>query len=87
MLDEKKSIEIPPQIEKEEAGAEIKKESIDNIEEEEHIEKTYDIEGLLIGGAIGLAVGIIISFNVIFAMQIGMFLGLIVGTRKKKTNK
>jgi hypothetical protein len=83
MFDEKKSIKIPPQIEKEEAGAEIEKENIDNIEEE-YIEKTYDVEGLLIGGAIGLAVGIIISFNAIFAMQIGMFLGLIIGTRKKK---
>ncbi|MDR2812079.1 MAG: hypothetical protein LBB06_03120 [Endomicrobium sp.] len=49
-----------------------------------NIEKTYDIEELVIGGAIGFAVGILISFNAIFTMQIGMFLGLIVGTRKKK---
>jgi hypothetical protein len=84
MLEEKNPIEMPPQIEKEEAGAEIEKENINNIEKEENIEKTYDIEGLLIGGAIGLGVGIIISFNAIFAMQIGMFLGLIIGTRKKK---
>jgi uncharacterized membrane protein len=49
-----------------------------------NIEKIYDIEGLVIGGAIGFAVGILISFNIIFAMQIGMFLGLIIGTRKKK---
>jgi hypothetical protein len=40
------------------------KQQIDNpqIKKEENIEKTYDIEGLLIGGAIGLAVGILISF-------------------------
>jgi hypothetical protein len=86
MSEEKQQIDNP-QIKKEEAGAEIEKESIGNIEKEENIEKTYDIEGLLIGGAIGLAVGILISFNAIFAMQIGMFLGLIIGTRKKKKKK
>jgi hypothetical protein len=85
MSEEKQQIDNP-QIKKEEAGAEIEKENIGNIEEE-NIEKTYDIEGLLIGAAIGLAVGILISFNAIFAMQIGMFLGLIVGTRKKKNKK
>ncbi|MDR3306842.1 MAG: hypothetical protein LBS61_04155 [Endomicrobium sp.] len=78
MDEEKQPIEKPPQI---------KKESIDDIKKEETIEKTYDIEGLLIGGAIGLAIGIVISFNVIFAMEIGMFLGLIAGTRKKKKSK
>ncbi|MDR2818594.1 MAG: hypothetical protein LBB37_04060 [Endomicrobium sp.] len=80
MSEEKQHIDNP-QIKKEEPGAEIKKENIGNIE------KTYDIEGLVIGGAIGLAVGILISFNAIFAMQIGMFLGLIIGTRKKKKKK
>ncbi|MDR3195686.1 MAG: hypothetical protein LBT58_02735 [Endomicrobium sp.] len=85
MSEEKQPIEMPPQIKKEEGGAE--KESIDNIKKEETIEKTYYIEGLLIGGAIGLAIGIAISFNVIFAIEIGMFLGLIVGTRKKKKSK
>jgi hypothetical protein len=54
------------------------------IKKEENIERTRDIEGLLIGGVAGLIVGIIISFNAIFAMQIGMFLGLIVGVRIKK---
>ncbi|MDR2427561.1 MAG: hypothetical protein LBD19_01245 [Endomicrobium sp.] len=80
MSEEKQHIDNP-QIKKEEPGAEIEKENIGNIE------KTYDIEGLVIGGAIGLAVGILISFNAIFAMQIGMFLGLIIGTRKKKKKK
>jgi hypothetical protein len=75
MSEEKQQIDNP-QIKKEEAGAESEK--------EENIEKTYDTEGLLIGGAIGLAVGILISFNAIFAMEIGMFLGLIIGSRKKK---
>ncbi|MDR1244032.1 MAG: hypothetical protein LBJ79_02455 [Endomicrobium sp.] len=56
----------------------------DQIKKEENIERTRDIEGLLIGGVVGLIVGIIISFNTIFAMQIGMFLGLIVGVRIKK---
>ncbi|MDR1474567.1 MAG: hypothetical protein LBS38_02625 [Endomicrobium sp.] len=84
MSEEKQHIEMPPQVEKEEAGAEIEKENIENIKKEETIEKTYDIEGLLIGGAVGLGIGILISFNAIFAMEIGMFLGLIFGTRKKK---
>lgn len=56
----------------------------DNSEFKENIEKVYDIEGLLAGGAAGLVVGIIISFDIIFAAQIGMFLGLIIGTRFKK---
>jgi hypothetical protein len=87
MSEEKQRIEMPPQVEKEEAGAEIEKENIDNIKKEESLEKTYDIEGLIIGGAIGLAIGILISFNAIFAMEIGMFLGLIIGTRKKRRKK
>jgi hypothetical protein len=86
MSKEKQHID-DPQIKKEEPVAEIEKENISNIEKEENIEKTYDIEGLLIGGAIGLAVGILISFNALFAMQIGMFLGLIIGTKKKKKKK
>jgi hypothetical protein len=81
MIEEKEPIEMPPKIEKEKADSETEKGNINNIE------KTYDVEGLLIGGAIGLAVGIVISFNAIFAMQIGMFLGLIIGTRKKKGKK
>ncbi|MCL2390090.1 MAG: hypothetical protein FWD54_02985 [Endomicrobia bacterium] len=50
----------------------------------EDIKKTYDVEGLLGGGAAGFVVGLIISFDAIFALQIGMFLGLIIGTRFKK---
>ena len=53
-------------------------------ETKEDIKKTYDVEGLLGGGAAGLVVGIIVSFDAIFALQIGMFVGLIVGTRFKK---
>lgn len=57
------------------------------IDRSADIDKTYDIEGFLGGGAAGLLVGIIVSFDAIFAMEIGMFVGLIVGTRFKKEKK
>jgi hypothetical protein len=50
----------------------------------EKIEKTYDIEGLLIGGGVALLVSLLVSFDPIFGSEIGMFLGLLAGTRFKK---
>ncbi|MDR3111889.1 MAG: hypothetical protein LBU55_01785 [Elusimicrobiota bacterium] len=55
--------------------------------ENEKTERTYDVQGLLIGGAIGIVVGVLISFDVIFAMEIGMFVGLVFGVRKKRPMK
>lgn len=66
---------------------EVTSQDLADIAAAEKVDKVYDIEGLLAGGAAGIIVGIIISFDVLFAMQIGMFIGLIVGTRFKKDKK
>jgi hypothetical protein len=84
MSDEKEPINISTQVKKEEFGGEADNLSEEDIKKDENIEDTYDISGLLLGGATGFGIGILISFNAIFAMEIGMFLGLIVGTRIKK---
>ena len=59
----------------------------DDNASKENIDKVYDIEGLLAGGAAGLVIGLLISFDTIFAMQLGMFSVLIIGTRFKKGQK
>lgn len=53
-------------------------------EYKENIDKVYDVEGLLAGGAAGLFIGAVISFDILFAAEIGMFIGLIIGTKFKK---
>ncbi len=53
-------------------------------EYKENIDKVYDLEGLLAGGAAGLFIGAVISFDILFAAEIGMFIGLIIGTKFKK---
>ncbi|MDR0956414.1 MAG: hypothetical protein LBL77_00885 [Endomicrobium sp.] len=90
MLQERDDVQLSQsQITDKEQETSSKNEEVDldKIEKSEKIERTYDIEGLLIGGGVGAVVGIIISFNIIFAIQIGMFFGLIVGTRFKKKSK
>ena len=87
MSDEKEPIETIQQVKREELGGKVDDLEEEDIKKSETIEETYDVSGLLIGGATGFIVGLVISFNVIFAMHIGMFLGLIVGTRIKKKRK
>ncbi|MCL2145451.1 MAG: hypothetical protein FWH43_08190 [Endomicrobia bacterium] len=53
----------------------------------ENIDKVYDVEGLLAGGAAGLGVGLLLPYDTILITQIGMFLGLLIGTRMKKDKK
>ncbi|MCL2485538.1 MAG: hypothetical protein FWF00_04175 [Endomicrobia bacterium] len=53
-------------------------------EPQEDIQNTYDVEGLIGGGAAGLIIGILISLDVVLTFICGMFIGLVVGTRIKK---
>jgi hypothetical protein len=76
--------ETETRVENTDIDSEDKEVNIADVKKNEHIEKTYDVVGLLLGGAAGLAIGAIISFDIIFAIEIGMFLGLIVGTKLKK---
>ncbi|MDR3274941.1 MAG: hypothetical protein LBS81_02995 [Endomicrobium sp.] len=84
MLEEKNQMQEPFQIKSEETGTEIDSIDFDVIKKNEKVIRTYDVEGLLIGGTVGFIIGITISFDIVFAIEIGMFLGLIIGTRIKK---
>lgn len=52
--------------------------------EEEQEQKTYDKEGLLIGGAVGILISLFGIMSFLMAVTVGMFLGLLTGTFIKK---
>ncbi|MFA7074432.1 MAG: hypothetical protein WC234_04505 [Endomicrobiaceae bacterium] len=52
--------------------------------EEEQRQKTYDKEGLLIGGAVGILISLFGIMSFLMAVTVGMFLGLLTGTFIKK---
>lgn len=67
-----------------ENGENLEQPNIESTEENEHIQKSYDVVGLLIGAVVGIFAAIIGLTDILMGTIMGMFFGLVIGTFIKK---